>query len=178
MRIIKKFFKFILTIIILPTLILIGVILWSYATGNSLKLPAFLSGESSVTASDNFLLNAEIQTADVYLRDSGELSGERGYIEVSKADLASMTPSQYLEFYQNVLKDSSYQWFSVICPDGTGLFIPDCADGAACFCDLDGLGRQTEVHGYLVIQGETCIYQEAAPASTPGAESDTPSETE
>lgn len=161
MRVIKKFFKFILTIIILPTFILIGVILWSYATGNSLKLPILGSDRWAGQGSGNFLLNAEIQTADVYLRDSGELSGERGYIEISKSDLATMTPSQYLEFYQNVLKDSSYQWFSVICPDGTGLFIPDCADGAACFCDLDALGRQTEVHGYLVIQDDSCIYQEA-----------------
>lgn len=161
MRAIKKFFKFILALIILPTLILIGVILWSHSTGNNLKLPAFLSGDSAASQSDNFLLNAKIQTADVYRRDSDELLGERGYIEVSKADLAAMTPSQYLEFYQNTLKDSHYLWFSVICPDKTGLFIPDCADGAACFCDLDGLGRQTEVHGYMMIQGDTCIYQEA-----------------
>ena len=164
MRVIKKFFKFILTIIILPTLLLIGVILWSYATGKSLKLPSFLSGDSTVQESENFLLNTEIQTADVYLREIGELLGERGYIEVAKDDLASMTPSQYLEFYQTALRDSHYQWFSVICPDGTGLFIPDCADGAACFCDLDGLGRQTSVHGYMIIQGDTCIYQEAKKA--------------
>ena len=160
MRVIKKFFKTLIAIIIIPTLIIIGVILWSYTTGESLRLPS-LPFLKAVTSDDNFLLNASIQTAEVYETGSETPLGVRGYIKVSRAELAAMTPSQYFSFYESVLKNSDYLWFSVICPDGTGLFIPDCADGAACFCSLNDLGRQTEVYGYMLVRDGTCIYQEA-----------------
>jgi len=165
MRIIKKFFKLIITIIIVPTFIIIGIILWSHATGKNIQLPVFLQNLTGESASNNFLLDARIQTADVYEKGSSVPVGIRGYIEVSNADLSAMTPSQYLEFYQTVLKGSEYKWFSVICPDNTGLFIPDCEDGAACFCSLNDLGRQAEIYGYLMIRDNTCIYEEAVPAT-------------
>ena len=161
MKAINRFFKKLFTIILVPTIILVAVILWSYSTGNKLQLPS--SGNNTITAPQtaNFLLDAEIQTEEVFISGDEESAGIRGYINITNADLAAMTQSQYYEFYQQVLKDGSYKWFSVICPDGTGLFIPDCADGSACFCRLDNLGRQTEVHGYLIIQDDTCVYQES-----------------
>ena len=161
MKIINRFFKKLFTIILVPTIILVAVILWSYSTGNKLQLPTFGDNESISQTDTNFLLEASIQTEEVFISGDEESAGIRGYINITNADLAAMTQSQYYEFYQQVLKDSSYKWFSVICPDGTGLFIPDCADGAACFCRLDELGRQTEVHGYLLVQDNTCVYQEA-----------------
>lgn len=161
MRALKKFFKTLITIILLPTVILIAVILWSYSTGTKIKLPSFGSEETPIQTSGNFLLNAEIQTEEIYLTDDTNNIAVRGYINISNADLASMLPSEYYEFYETVLRDSTYRWFSIICPDGTGLFIPDCTDGAASFCTLDELGRQVDVHGYLLIQDGSCIYQEA-----------------
>ena len=164
MRAIRKFFKTLVMIIILPTILIIGMILWSYATGNTLRLPALSFGKSanSAASSDaNFLLQAQIQTVEVYDANTKEWAGTRGYIQLSKKELAAMTPSQYLAFYETVLKNSDYLWFSVICPDGTGLFIPDCGDGTACYAALNDLGRQTEIYGYLLIQDGTCIYQEA-----------------
>lgn len=161
MRIIKKFFKILIAAIIIPTLIIIGMILWSYITGNTLQLPVLPFGNTSDSVSDNFLLQASIQTEEVYEAGAAEALGQRGYIRISRAELAAMTPSQYLEFYEEVLQNSSCLWFSVICPDGTGLFIPDCQDGAACFCSLDEMGRQTDIYGYLIIRDGSCIYQEA-----------------
>lgn len=162
MRALRRFFKSLTTFILVPTIILVAVILWSYSTGNKLQLPTLGNNEStSQQTATNFLLDATIQTEEVFISGDEESAGIRGYINITNADLAAMTHAQYYEFYQTVLKDSSYKWFSVICPDGTGLFIPDCADGAACFCKLDELGRQTEVHGYLLIQDDTCVYQEA-----------------
>ena len=145
----------------MPTVILIAIILWLYSTGKKIQLPALDSEETTIQTSDNFLLDAEIQTEEIYLTGDTDTTGVRGYINISNSDLASMLPSEYHEFYETVLKNSSYQWFSIICPDGTGLFIHDCADGAASFCTLDELGRQTEVHGYLLVQGDGVFYQEA-----------------
>lgn len=161
MRALTKFFKTLITIILIPTIILIAVILWSYATGTKIKLPSLGSDNVTVQTSANFLLEADIQTEEIHIEGSDESKSIRGYINISNADLASMLPSEYYEFYDSVLKNSSYKWFSIVCPDGTGLYIPDCADGAASFCTLDELGRQTEVHGYLIVQGDTVVYQEA-----------------
>ncbi len=158
---IKRFFKKLSRLIIFFTIVLIGIILWSYITGTHLKFPAFTSSVSENSTQDNFLLDAVINTEELYISGSNEVQGLRGYINVSSSELSSMTPSQYYDFYETVLKNSSYQWFSIVCPDGTGLFIPDCADGAACFCTLDSLGRQTDIYGYLIIQNGTCVYQEA-----------------
>lgn len=162
MRLIRKLFHLVIALIMIPTLLFVGAILWSYATGNSLTLPSF-SWEKQDDST--FLRDAPVETAEVYTsQESGgeaELAGTRGYIRISKKELSTMTPSQYLEFYQEKIKGGDYLWFSLVCPDGTGLFVPDCADGSACFCDLDNLGRQETIYGYLIVQGNRCFYQEA-----------------
>ena len=162
MKLIRKLFHILIALIMIPTLLFVGAILWSYSTGNSITLPSFSGSRQEDT---NFLLDAQIQSADVYTtQESGEertAVGIRGYIWLSKNDLSAMTPSQYLEFYQKSLKNSDYLWFSFICPDGTGLFIPNCSDGSACFCKLDEQGRQESIYGYLIVQGDRCFYQEA-----------------
>ena len=159
MRLLKRFFYILTALIIIPTFIFIGVIIWLYATGNKLRLP--LPEKSTV---NDFLLDAPIRTEPVYSgenpENNQEPAGIRGYIEISKSDLAAMTPSQYLSFYEQKLKDSDYLWFSFVCPDGSGLFIPDCADGSACFCSLRRNGRQESIYGYLIIKDGECIYQE------------------
>lgn len=161
MKVLNKFFKTIIAIIMIPTIILIAIILWSYTTGNKIKLPSFGFNKETEQTFYNFLTDAELHTEEIYLNGDPVNSGIRGYINISSQDLAAMTPSQYYDFYQEVLKDSTYIWFSIVCPDGTGLFIPDCADGAASFCTLDELGRPVNSYGYLIIQGDKCIYQEA-----------------
>ena len=161
MRAMKKAFHILTAIVVIPALLVIGVILWSYVTGNSLHL--------SITSSEgqqqpNFLLNASVQTENVILpgdETRDPVTGVRGYIQVSAQNLKSMTPAQYMEFYNQVIKDSSYVWFTVVDSEGTGLFIPDCADGSACFCSLDELGRQQEIYGYMIVTGDTCVYKEA-----------------
>lgn len=164
MKFIRKLFHILIALIMIPTLFFVGTILWSYATGNSITLPSFLNSSNSGQETADFLSDVQIQTADVYsAQESGEDQapvGVRGYIQLSKSELSGMTPSQYLEFYKKNIKDSNYLWFSFICPDGTGLFIPNCADGSACFCKLNELGRQESIYGYLIVQGDRCFYQE------------------
>lgn len=162
MRAMKRIFHVLIAIIIIPALLVIGVILWSYVTGNSLKLSVTSPGDTKQQM--NFLLDARVQTENVILPGNetrDPMTGVRGYIQVSAQSLKSMTPSQYMEFYNQVLKNSSYVWFTVVDSEGNGLFIPDCADGSACFCSLDELGRQQEIYGYMIVTGDTCFYKEA-----------------
>lgn len=163
MKKIRKIFKLLVHFILIPAILIICVIVWSHITGNHLKLP------KEYVQTENFLLTTPVHTENVYLVSSPENIDEetkkgallRGYIRISKSDLNIMTSSQYLEFYNTVLKDSNYIWFSIICPDNTGLFIPNCQDGSACFCTLDSLGRQTtDIYGYMIVKNHQCYYEE------------------
>lgn len=153
MRPLKKLFRGIIAIILVPTFVLIGAILYSQVTGNRFLLPFNVSDASTFS-------NLSIQTEDVYDATGSEIIGERGFAFLSKEALSAMTPSEYYSFYETTLKDSTYLWFSLICEDGSGLFVPDCSDGSACFCSLDEMGRRETAFGYLYIEGDSCVYRE------------------
>ena len=107
---------------------------------------------------DDKIIRRQLHGVDMRLQENKAVNLR---LAGSRIDGLIIRPGETFSFYETVLKDSDYLWFSVICPDGTGLFIPDCADGAACFCSLNDLGRQTEVYGYMLVRDGTCIYQEA-----------------
>ena len=67
MRLLKRFFYILTALIIIPTFIFIGVIIWLYATGNKLRLP--LPEKSTV---NDFLLDAPIRTEPVYSGENPE----------------------------------------------------------------------------------------------------------
>lgn len=67
------------------------------------------------------LMAAEISTAPVKSGDGSKTLGTYAYISVPKNILKTVTMEQFIEFTQNVVKDSGYNWFSIICDDGTGI---------------------------------------------------------
>jgi len=151
MQTLKKIFKIVIAIILIPTFILIGIILWSNYTGSEVSVP--WNGSTS-----SFLTNAAIHTEKIYDSTGETCLGRRGYIYISNDNLSSMTPSQYMGFYESKLKDSGYLWFSIICPDGTGLYVPDPKLGTACYCTMDSLGRVVQLRGYLLVEEGKCTY--------------------
>lgn len=83
------------------------------------------SSESSFPQENlNPLTTAEVKTADVMNGFKTERIGTRAYIEVSKDVLKTVTLEQYTEFVDTVVKDKDYNWFSIICEDGTGITFP------------------------------------------------------
>lgn len=76
---------------------------------------------SSETNADNPLLLAEWQTAPVMNGFRTEQIGERGYIQITKADLKKITNEQMVEFAEERVKDSGFNWVSIVCGDGTGI---------------------------------------------------------
>lgn len=159
MKILRRIFYTLTAVILIPTLCLVGIILWSYTTGSTLRLPSF--SFHTVRDEPGFLEQAAVMTADVYDESGQNVIGRRAYITISKADLGRMTADQYLSFYQSVVRDSGYSWFSVLCGDGTGLFIPDCVNGSAQFGSLDEEGCIVSVYGYMTVTGDSCSYSEA-----------------
>jgi len=154
MRSLRKIFYRVVAIVVVPTILLVCFILWSHATGKTLAWPWAVESER------DFLPNAKIYSAKVYDATGENYLGDRGYIKISAAELSSMTPTEYYNYYNNVLKSSNYLWFTFVCPDGTGLYIPNVADGGASYCTLDSMGRIVSPRGFIIVEGETCYYAE------------------
>ena len=75
----------------------------------------------SASDSSNPLLNAQVVTAPVKSGDNSKTLGTYAYISISKAILKAVTLEQFTEFAQTVVDNSGYNWFSIICEDGTGI---------------------------------------------------------
>ena len=90
-----------------------------------LEDPAINTPENSNSADSTGgrLENATIFTADIFNGSGTEVIGQRAYIILPKSALKEITESEYSVFLDSKVKDSGYNWFSIICDDGTGIVL-------------------------------------------------------
>lgn len=108
----------------------------------------------------NILIASTVQTSDVKSGAGNNKIGTRAYIEISKEDLKTVTAEEYTEFSETVVSDSGYNWFSIICDDGTGICYAGCIISIAEYGELDAEGCITNVTGYISITDGKCSYEE------------------
>lgn len=72
-------------------------------------------------ASPTGINNAPIKTASVYNGSGDTVIGERAYIEIDKSVLQSTSQEDFVSFAKEKVQDSGYNWFTIICEDGTGI---------------------------------------------------------
>ncbi len=68
----------------------------------------------------NPLMDAQFQTQDV-TDEAGETSGQRGYVEISKNQLDTISSNQLKEFADEYVKNGQYEWVSITTPEGNGI---------------------------------------------------------
>lgn len=109
----------------------------------------------------NPLTQAKVKTAEVMNGSGTEEIGERAYIEISKEDLQNVTQEDFKEFADTVVKDSGYNYFTVICDDGTGVFFGGSGIIIVSYGKLNDEGMLEETVGDILLQdnGEY-IYEE------------------
>lgn len=109
----------------------------------------------------NPLTQAKVKTAEVMNGSGTEKIGERAYIEISKEDLQNVTQEDFKEFADTVVKDSGYNYFTVICNDGTGVFFGGSGIIIVSYGKLNDEGMLEETVGDILLQdnGEY-IYEE------------------
>ena len=109
----------------------------------------------------NPLTQAKVKTADVMNGFGTDKIGERAYIEISKEDLQNITQEDFKEFADTVVKDSGYNYFTVICNDGTGVFFGGSGIVIVSYGKLNDEGMLEETVGDILLQdnGEY-IYEE------------------
>lgn len=74
--------------------------------------------------------------------------------------MKAVTGEEYTEFSEDVVSDSGYNWFSIICDDGTGICYAGCIIVVAEYGELDAEGAITDVAGYISIEDGKCTYEE------------------
>jgi len=109
----------------------------------------------------NILLDAEFKVANVMNGSNTEKIGEYGYINVTKEDLKTVTEEQYSEFATTKVKDSGYNWVSIICNDGTGICFTGSMYFAGTYGQLDNEGCVTEGMGNITLQSDGSFKYEA-----------------
>ena len=109
----------------------------------------------------NPLTQAKVKTADVMNGFGTDKIGERAYIEIGKEDLQNVTQEDFKEFADTVVKDSGYNYFTVICDDGTGVFFGGSEIIIVSYGKLNDEGMLEETVGDILLQdnGEY-IYEE------------------
>ena len=111
------------------------------------------SPSGSIPATDNEndqrLLNAIIMCADVTNGIGTDVIGQRAYIVIPKEVLSQISENGYATFLENKIKNSGYNWFSIICDDGTGIVFSNSFTGLGTYGELDGEGCVTSPLGYI-----------------------------
>lgn len=102
---------------------------------------------SNTDDSSNPLLNAKISTAPVKSGDNSKTLGTYAYINIAKDVLKTVTLEQFTEFAQTVVDNSGYNWFSIICEDGTGICFSSCDIYYPSYGKLDTDGAITDGYG-------------------------------
>ena len=108
--------------------------------------------EEAKPESDNPLMNAKIQIADVMNGTKNEKLGEWAEIQISKAVLEEITQEQFSEFCNDVVNESGYNWFTISCEDGTGIQFADSIPYVSTYGSLDNEGCIAESMGTIMVQ--------------------------
>ena len=110
----------------------------------------------------NVLLDCKVKVADVKNGLGTDVIGQRAYIDILKSQLVAVSEDDYKEFVETVVKDSGYNWFSIMCEDGTGITFPGSMYFVGEYGKQDKDGSILEKFGTISIQeGETYLYEES-----------------
>lgn len=109
----------------------------------------------------NFLLDCNVKTADVE-SGSGDVIGQRAFVSVLKSQLADLTPENFAEFAETVVKDSGYNWYTIKCDDGTGIVFAGSDTAAAIYGVLDDEAAISETIGFISINADGSYTYEQA----------------
>lgn len=98
----------------------------------------------------NVLMDYDLIVKDVK-SGSGDVIGEYAYIRIMKKQLEGITEENYKEFAESVVKDSGYNWVSILCDDGTGICFPGSMYYVADYGKQDADGSILESYGTITL---------------------------
>lgn len=106
---------------------------------------------ASDNENDQRLMNAVVMTADVYNGSNTQIIGQRAFITIPKEVLKQISEKGYTNFLNAKVKDSGYNWFSIICDDGTGICFAGSFTGLGTYGKINNEGSVTEAIGNISV---------------------------
>ena len=106
---------------------------------------------TSDNENDQRLMNAVVMTADVYNGSNTQIIGQRAFITIPKEVLKQISEKGYVNFLNAKVKDSGYNWFSIICDDGTGICFAGSFTGLGTYGKINNEGSVTETIGNISV---------------------------
>ena len=110
---------------------------------------------------DQRLMNAVVMTADVYNGSNTQIIGQRAFITIPKEVLKQISEKCYVNFLNAKVKDSGYNWFSIICDDGTGICFAGSFTGLGTYGKINNEGSVTETIGNISVTENGYEYTKA-----------------
>lgn len=102
----------------------------------------------------NVLMDYELTIEDVKNGTGDSVVGQRAYIRITKDQLSQITADNFTEFANQRVKDSGYNWVTVICNDETGLCFAGSDILVVDYGKLDDLGRIEESIGTIMLESD------------------------
>lgn len=117
--------------------------------------------EEQAAESINVLMTAPVTEHDVKNGTKTEVIGTWAEIVVAKELLQATTMEEFVEFCNEVVEDSGYNWVTISCDDGTGIQFQGAMTMVATYGTLDNEGCIVDAIGTIMIQDDgTYSYSE------------------
>lgn len=138
------------------------------ATGNS--KPASDTSTTTEASDHSFLLDYELQTADVKNGTGDTVIGKYAYISIPSEKLDEITGEDLKAFSDANVADASYNCVSIITDSGEGICFTGSIPYIATRGTLDTDGSLLETHGTWLLSGDEYSYEEASAEETDATE--------
>lgn len=97
----------------------------------------------------NFLLDISPTVKDV-LSGSGDVLGQYAFVRITNEQLENITPEMLKEFSDNIVKNSGYNWVSIVTPSDNGICFTGSDTSSAFYGKLDKDGSILDAEGMWV----------------------------
>lgn len=98
----------------------------------------------------NLLMDYELYVEDLK-SDSGSIVGQYAFIKIPKSWSERITDYHFKEFVETRVKDSKYNWVSIIFDDDTGICFAGSSTLAATYGELDSNGSVVKPIGTILL---------------------------
>lgn len=117
--------------------------------------------EEQAAESINVLMTAPVTEHEVKNGTKTEVIGEWAEIVVAKELLQATSMEEFVEFCNEVVDESGYNWVTITCDDGTGIQFQGSVSMVATYGTLDNEGCIVDAIGTIMLQEDgTYSYSE------------------
>lgn len=112
------------------------------------------NAETQTADSVNVLMTAPVTVSEVKNGTKTEVIGEWAQIVVDKELLKATTMEEFVEFCNEVVDESGYNWFTISCGDGTGIQFAGSMSYVATYGTLDNEGCIVDDIGTIMLESD------------------------